>query len=121
MRMNSELLNLLKHIPILNDVDEDELVDIVKNTTLRHFKQGDYIMHEGEHGETFYIIKSGKVEVLRKNEEGKEEIIAALYPDNFFGEMALLSDKPRNASIRCIEDCQVYVFNKSDFFNFLYL
>lgn len=119
--MNSELLTLLKHIPILNDVDEDELTDVVKNTTLQNFKKGEYIIHEGEQGDTFYIIKSGKVEVLRKNEDGEEEIIAALYPDNFFGEMALLSDKPRNASIRCIEDCQVYVFDKKDFFNFLYL
>ncbi|MCD6109869.1 cyclic nucleotide-binding domain-containing protein [bacterium] len=119
--MTSELLKLLKHIPILNDVDEDELSDIVKNTKLEHFKQGNYIIREGELGETFYIIKSGKVEVLHKNKDGEDETIAALYPDNFFGEMALLSNKPRNASIRCLEDCDVYIFNRNDFFNFLYL
>jgi len=119
--MTSELLKLLKHIPILNDIDEDELTDVIKNTKLKHFQQGDYIIHEGEPGKTFYIIKSGKVEVLRKNEEGSDEIISSLYPDNFFGEMALLSDKPRNTSIKCIKDCDVYVFNKKEFSNFLYL
>lgn len=119
--MDFDILKLLKNIPILNDADEDELAEVAKNAVLKHFKKGEYIMYEGEHGDTFYVIKSGKVEVLRKNEKGEEEIISALYPDNFFGEMALLGDKPRNASIRCIEDSEIYVFDKNNFFNLLYL
>ncbi|MBD3156977.1 cyclic nucleotide-binding domain-containing protein [Candidatus Peregrinibacteria bacterium] len=119
--MNSNLINLLKHIPILSDVDEDDLADVVKNTTSKTYKKGQYIIHEGEKGETFYIIESGKVQVLRKNDRDEEEVVAALYPDNFFGEMALLNEKPRNASIRCLEDCRVYVFKKKDFYSFLYL
>ncbi|MBA4337040.1 hypothetical protein C0416_04705 [bacterium] len=119
--MNSDLLNLLKQIPILNDADDDELADVAKNATLMRFNKEDYIMLEGDPGDTFYIIKSGKVAVLKKDENGNEEIVSALYPDNFFGEMALLKEQPRNASIKCIEDCEVYMFNKKDFFDFLYL
>jgi len=119
--MNSDIINLLKQIPILNDADEEELADVAKNAVLMHFKKEDYIIKENDPGDTFYIIKSGKVGVLRKDENGNEEIISALYPDNFFGEMALLKEQPRNASIKCIEDCEVYMFNKKDFFDLLYL
>lgn len=119
--MSSNLINLLKNIPILNDVDEDDLADVVKNTTSKTYKKGEYIIREGEKGDTFYVIESGKAQVLRKNDQGEEKIIAVLYPDNFFGEMALLNDKPRNASIRCLEDCHIYIFKKKDFYSFLSL
>lgn len=115
------LLDILKRIPILNDVDEDELAAVIKKVELKTFPKEKYVFHEGDSGDLFYVIKSGKVEVLRQDDNGKKTSIALLYPDNFFGEMALLSENPRNASIKCIENCELYMFNKKDFYDFLYL
>lgn len=119
--MDAALYEILKNMPVLSDVDEDDLADVVKKVTLQKFAKDSYVFHEGDKGEIFYIIKSGKVEILRKDENNQEKSIAILYPDNFFGEMALLNDNPRNASVKCLEDSELFVFNKKDFFDFLYL
>jgi CRP-like cAMP-binding protein len=119
--MDVLLLEILKNIPILSDIDKDELKTVVKKVELKKFPKGTYIFHEGDKGDVFYIIKSGKIEILRKNKENKEERVATLYPDNFFGEMALLDEKPRNASAKSLEDTELIIYNKKDFFDFLYL
>lgn len=119
--MDTPSVEILKNIPILSNIDEEDLENIAKNVELVKFPKGEYIFHEGDTGEQFYIIKSGKIEILRKNTEGIEARIASLYPDNFFGEMALLNVKPRNASAKCLEDCELLVFDKKDFYEFLIL
>jgi CRP-like cAMP-binding protein len=119
--MDSELHEILKNIPILCDVEDEDLIGVAKKVELKSFPKDSYIFHEGDKGVEFFIIKSGKIKILRKNKDGKEESIAILYPDNFFGEMALLSEKPRNASVKCLEDSELFIFNKEDFYDFLYL
>ncbi len=81
-----------------------------------YYRPGDYIFHQGEPGINFYIIKSGEVEVLRSsNEEKPDEVVAVLGPGDFFGEMALIDNKPRNASIRARSPVEVVVMGRSVF------
>lgn len=119
--MNSSLIKILTNIPILSDIEEGDLAEIVNMVKLKTFPEGSYIFKQGDKGDEFFVIKSGKVEILRNDENGNEKSIALLYPDNFFGEMALLSEKPRNASAKCVEECELFSFKKKDFFNFLFL
>ena len=118
--MENSLLEILAQIPALAEVDRDDLIDISKKVKLKKFSKESYVFLEGDEGDSFYVIKSGKVAVLRKVNDALKQI-AVLYPDNFFGEAALLNDAPRNASIKCLESSQLYVFNKKDFYDFLYL
>jgi len=75
------------------------------------FKKGELIVREGEEGGEMYIIKSGKVEVVKKT--GDEEVVlATLEPKAFFGEMALFGDPKRSATIRAAEDTEMLVINK---------
>ena len=75
------------------------------------FKKGEEIVREGQEGHEMYIIKSGKVEVVKST--GDEEIIlATLEPKAFFGEMALFGEPRRSATIRAVEDTQMIVINK---------
>ena len=75
------------------------------------FKKGETIIKEGEDGYEMYIIKSGKVQVVKKT--GDEEIVlATLEPKAFFGEMALFGEPKRSATIRAVEDTQMIVINK---------
>jgi len=119
--MDNSLIEILTQIPILADVDEDDLQNVIKNVKVKKYSKGTYVFHEGDIGDTFYVIKSGQIEILRKDRNNEEKRVAILYPDNFFGEMALINDDPRNASIKCFEDCELFVFNKKDFYDFLYL
>ena len=75
------------------------------------FKKGENIFHEGDTGNEMYVIKSGKVEVIKKT--GKEEIVlATLDAKVFFGEMALFGDPHRSATIRAAEDTKMIVITR---------
>jgi len=79
-----------------------------------HFEPGDIIFNEGDVGDYLYIIVKGKVEILKKNLE-KDVHIAFLGEGEFFGEMSLLNEKRRNATVKCIDAADILAIRKSDF------
>lgn len=83
---------------------------LIKSNVLA-FKKGDTIFKEGDVGEVMYIIRSGRVEVV-KNVNDEELVLATLDANSFFGEMALFGDKTRSATIRAVDDTQMLSINK---------
>jgi NADH dehydrogenase len=79
-----------------------------------HYESGEIIFHEGDIGDYLYIITKGKVEVL-KNLEGKSVPVATLCQGEYFGEMALVNQRTRSATIRCIDATDVLALRKKDF------
>jgi NADH dehydrogenase len=79
-----------------------------------HYASGETIFHKGDVGDYLYIIAKGKVSVL-ETKDGKEIPIATLEQGQYFGEMALLKEKRRSATVRCIEDCELLAIRKQDF------
>ena len=79
-----------------------------------HYEPGDIIFNEGDVGDYFYIIVSGQVEVLR-SKEGQYIRLSVLSSGEYFGEMAILNDKKRSATIRCITACDVIALRNKDF------
>ncbi|MBI4228779.1 MAG: FAD-dependent oxidoreductase [Deltaproteobacteria bacterium] len=81
-----------------------------------HYQPGDCIFLQGDPGTNFYSIESGEVEVIRNGEEGKSSsILAVLGPGDFFGEMALIDNRPRNATIRARTPVEVMVMGRNVF------
>jgi NADH dehydrogenase len=81
-----------------------------------YYRPGDYIFHQGEPGINFYIIEKGEVEVLRSDgEEKSTEVLAVLGSGDFFGEMALVDNQPRNATIRARTPVEVVVMGRNVF------
>ena len=78
------------------------------------FKKGDILLREGEQGDVAYVIESGSVEVLIQR-DGALIQIGTRGPGSIIGEMAMIDDKPRTATIRAIEDCQVLEISRDDF------
>lgn len=76
-----------------------------------HFETGEVVFNEGDIGDYLYIISSGKVEVIKK-EGGK---IAELGKGDFFGEIAILKQKTRTATIKCLEPTNILALRESDF------
>ncbi|PCI78064.1 pyridine nucleotide-disulfide oxidoreductase [Candidatus Aerophobetes bacterium] len=79
-----------------------------------HFEQNELIFSQGDVGDYLYIIVKGDVEII-KTHEGKETILAKLGKGEYFGEMALLAQEPRQASVRCLTPVDVLALKKSDF------
>ena len=81
-----------------------------------HFEPGDYIFRQGENSNNFYILEKGEVEVIRvKPPETKEEIVAVLGENDFFGEMSLLQGTPHTASVRARTVIELLVMGKHVF------
>jgi len=96
-----------------------ELVQLRVNTALgiaeQHFEQGDIVFNQGDLGDKVYVVQKGECEVLRQKEGGGEEVLAVLRDGDYFGEMALLSDLSRNATVRARTPLNVLLIPKGDF------
>ena len=65
--------------------------------------------------DSLYVIISGRLKVMMSDDEGREVILAILNPNEFFGEMGLLDDCPRSASVVALEACELFSLSKPDF------
>ncbi len=77
----------------------------------RYVPEGTVVMHEGEPGNSAYLIQSGSVQVFTSKDE-KDIKLAELKVGQIFGEMALIFDEPRAASVRAVEDCNLIVITR---------
>lgn len=82
--------------------------------------KGELIIEQGEVGDLFYVIEKGTAEVIRRDKRGNEESLAILGPGDFFGEEALISDTPRNASVRMTNSGSLMYLEKDQFTKLLH-
>ena len=80
----------------------------------QHFEPGDIIFHQGDLGDSVYVIERGECHVIRQA-SGESTTLATLRTGDYFGEMALLSDKSRNATIQARTAMEVLLIPKEDF------
>jgi ATP-binding cassette subfamily B protein len=95
----------LRDIPILSILDEELLKAIAGLFITEHYPQDRMIVYEGDPGDRFFIIVRGRVEVLKKGPSGSESRVAVLDDGDYFGEIALVRNVPRTASVRTLSDC----------------
>jgi CRP/FNR family cyclic AMP-dependent transcriptional regulator len=86
--------------------------------TLRHFGPGEAIITENDPGETAYIIERGKVEVTKELDKGRVRL-GYVGPGETFGEMSMIDDKPRSATVTAVEETLVREIHRDAFFESL--
>ena len=97
-----------------------ECAHIAERMRRGRFARGDVIIRQGDPGETFYLVRSGSVDVTRRaGTAGAEEDVTTLGPGTCFGERALIEDELRNASVTAAEEVEVYALAKADFWTLL--
>ncbi|HHT9117512.1 MAG TPA: Crp/Fnr family transcriptional regulator [Candidatus Hypogeohydataceae bacterium YC38] len=82
------------------------------------YKAGSKIFSEGDPGDILYFIESGQVQITR-NLEGREITLAILKPDEYFGEMALITGRKRNASAFTLDDCTLYAVDQKGLYQII--
>ncbi|KAM6953974.1 cGMP-dependent protein kinase 2-like [Aplochiton taeniatus] len=90
----------LRSVSLLANLPEDKLAKIVDCLEVEYYDRGEYIIREGEEGNTFYIIAKGKVRVTQSGKQHRDpRTINTLHRGDYFGEKALISDDVRSANI----------------------
>ena len=106
---------ILKTVRLFSTLSDDQLRMLQPCLQLRRYARNTLIMRAGEQTDALYIILSGRVKILIPDEEGHGVILAFMGPNEFFGEMGLLDDQPRSASVETIEPCEMLRFSKTGF------
>jgi CRP-like cAMP-binding protein len=97
----------LPRIPLFSDLSPAAFVALTERMTLRRAAPGEAVVQEGEVGESFFVVASGRLRVEKRDEAGAKVALARLGEGTFFGEMALLSGAPRAASVVAEEESEL--------------
>lgn len=104
------ICEFLRTIDVFRALTPHQLSDVADRMTKRRYAAGETVIREGERGEAFFLISDGAVEVIRGDRE-----VASLGQGEFFGEVALISGEPRNATVVATEPLDTYVLASEDF------
>jgi CRP-like cAMP-binding protein len=104
----------------LEQVNTDQLNKLSNDREARIYKKKELIYQEGSHPKSIFFINKGKVKTFKSNEDGKEYITGLHKEGDFIGYTSLLEEQPFNESAMTLEDSEVTVIPKDDFFKLLY-
>jgi ATP-binding cassette, subfamily B, bacterial HlyB/CyaB len=112
---NQALQSFLKNFGSFGALSPQESAKWLSELTYEAIKKDkEIVFKEGDAGDKFYIVASGGVEII-KNINGKDTLLITLGEGKFFGEMALMSDAPRAATARCVNETQLISIDKVHF------
>ena len=110
---------MLENIELFSGLAPDEQSRLSSRAVIHSYPRNTIVINQGDISTSLHVIVSGKVRVFLSNEEGKEVILSTQGPGEYFGEMALLDEGPRSASVATLEPCQFLVVPKEDFRDFV--
>ena len=110
-----EIIEFLMDVHLFHMLNESELADFISIAKLQNYQQGTTLFSEGDLGDAFYVIYKGAAQVKRRNPFHEQSQIANLTKGTCFGEMAILDDSPRSATIMITEPSILLRFSKREF------
>ena len=98
--------------PLFEGFSEDELVAVIRGLKLLTFEPGDILVTEGAPGASLFVITTGTVKAFVKNAKGESIKVHELTEGSFFGEISILTGKPRTATLTAATPCEVLELDK---------
>lgn len=100
MQKRETYKTFLAQVPILASLTEMEILTLADSLAEEKYNQGDIICQQGDEGNYFYIIKEGNATCYQKDAAGTDRVVAELSSGHYFGEIALMTSKPRQATVK---------------------
>lgn len=110
---------LFRKMALFAELDDREVAAIAGVAKTRRYAKDDVIFHADERGDVFCVIREGQVKITMISPEGKEIILSTMGPGDFFGEMALIEDEPRSATVVAMAPLEVLTIWRTDFLQIL--
>jgi hypothetical protein len=98
--------------PLFDDFTEDELLAVMGRLDLVSFEPGDIIISEGEPGSSLFVLTTGVVKAFVRNPSGRQAFVREMNEGAFFGEISILSGKPRTATVTCATHSELLELNR---------
>lgn len=114
-----KLFASVRDLDLLNALNETQLKQLADQTAVATYTSGEYLVKQGDPGDSLFIITKGSVSVYVKSADGRSIYANQLNAGDFFGEMSLLTGEARSASIRANEEIEVIIIDKESFSNVL--
>ena len=99
--------------PLFSDFSSEELVEVMKGLELLTYEAGDVIVAEGAPGDSLFVLTTGAVKAFVKDPDGHYHKVREMYEGAFFGEVSILTGKPRSATITAATPCELLVLDRS--------
>lgn len=107
-------MNNLRNVHLFSSLSRRELAHVAQLAETRHLRQGSVIIRQGADGNEFFVIEAGNASVVRSR-----KIVARLGPGDHFGELALLSNHPRRATVVADSPVSLLVLGRRSFMGML--
>ncbi|MFH1453861.1 MAG: HD domain-containing phosphohydrolase [Armatimonadota bacterium] len=112
---NKQYEDIIQSNPIFYSLDKEIVAELASQLEEKHFNPDDIIVKEGDMGDSFYLILSGHVSVLKHDDKNEELLMAQLGPGDGFGEMSLFFDQPRSATIKAADEVTALELKRTAF------
>ncbi|MHB2020863.1 MAG: Crp/Fnr family transcriptional regulator [Candidatus Xenobia bacterium] len=117
--MEPEQIGFLRNIHMFDGLAEEELKNIQSIAYIREYRKGEVLFHEGDPGDTLYVVITGAIKVYRVTEEGWEKTVHLMGEGDFLGEMSLLDGQSRSATAEALDQTTCIIIGRQDFTNLL--
>jgi CRP/FNR family cyclic AMP-dependent transcriptional regulator len=106
---------LLRNVPLFSSLSGDQLLLLASVLSRKPYPRDSAVIAAGDPTDALYVVISGRLKVVMSGNEGREAILAILNRGDFFGEMGLIDQGPRSASVVTIEPCELLTITRTDF------
>jgi CRP/FNR family cyclic AMP-dependent transcriptional regulator len=112
-------VSLLSEVPFFEYLDEQDRATLATLVNVVSFKAGTLVFHAGDPGDSMYVLRSGEVEVFFKDTTGNRIVLETCRTGAFFGDISLLDNGPRTASVITTDDVEAIRISRADLYAFL--
>ncbi len=117
--MTEDITTQLKNTFLFKGLPDDALTAVAQKARIRQLAEGDVLMRRGDSGDSLFMINDGWFKIVTENAQGEELIINKAGPGETIGEMALLDEAPRSATVVALSDAKVLELRKDAFYEIL--
>ena len=108
-------MNYLRDLPLFSHLQDEVLADLYARLTLRRYRRGQVVIHEGTIGNSMFLIRSGQVEIISEGLNGRSPgFITHMGPGEYVGELSVLLDTPRSATVRVTIEAELWELRQHD-------
>lgn len=113
--MSIDKIQFLRQVALFRSLTDKALLDVSAITIEQAIPGKTMVFKEGDPGDALYIVKSGKVNILKRTSAGIDSVLVSLGKNAVIGDMAVIDDQPRSASVATVVDSVFLIITKADF------